>query len=64
MRAWTLGIGIALLGLLVWKGAAEDAAPKGPRTHVPSEPVASMPAAPAADGAARPAINASTVPCG
>jgi general secretion pathway protein D len=35
-----------------------DAAPKGPHTHVPGEPVASMPAAPAPDAASRPATNA------
>ena len=39
MRAWTLGIGIALLGLLVWKGSAEDAEPKGPERVVTGEVV-------------------------
>ncbi len=39
MRAWTLAVGIALLGLLVWKGWAEDAAPKGPERVVTGEVV-------------------------
>src|SRR6185503_14952965 len=36
----------------------QDAAPKGPRTHTPSEPIASMPAAPTPDAGTRPAANA------
>ena len=39
MRPLALGIGIALLGLLVWKGWAEDAAPKAPERVVTGEVV-------------------------
>lgn len=38
-RAWALGFGIALLGLLVWKSSAEDAVPKGPERVVTGEVV-------------------------